>query len=199
MSFEAATLANVATASQIAGAVTSTIGSYNKAKGEKAAANYNAAVARNNAQMSEWMAEDAVRRGMDTKRKTQLQASQLKGRQRAMLAERGIDLGEGSALDLLTDTDLFGQIDANTVEANAAREAFGYKAQATNYLAEAGFQQARASSISPGRSALTSALTGAGAVASTWYSFSSKGVTPFSSSKRDWGLIDPFNYSKNYG
>lgn len=186
-------LANVATATQIAGAVTSTVGSYNKAKGERAAANYNAAVARNNAQMSEWMAEDAVRRGQDAKRKTQLQTAQLKGRQRAMLAERGIDLGEGSALDLLTDTDLFGQIDANTAVANAAREAYGYRSQGAGFLAEEAMQRMRADSISPGKAALTSALTGAGSVASTWYSFSSKGVTPFGGKKTKGNKLSQYD------
>lgn len=182
MGLEAATLASLATGAQIAGAVTSTVGAYNQAKGAKASANYQAAVARNNAQMAEWQAEDAVTRGQTARQKQQLQTNALKGRQRAVMAERGIDLGEGSALNILTDTDFFGKIDANTVEANAAREAFGYKSTANNFLAEANAQSARASSIKPGMSAMTSALTGAGAVASSWYSFSSKGATPFSGS-----------------
>lgn len=201
MSVEGLTLAKLATTAQIAGAVTSTVGSYNKAKGEKAAANYNAAVARNNADLAQWNAEDALRRGQTAKQKQQIQTNALKGRQRAALAERGIDLGEGSALQLLTDTDMFGAIDANTIEANAAREAFGYKTQATNFLAEMGFQKARGDAINPVSSAFTSALTGAGQVAKTWYTFSSKGGTPSSSKKKgyDGVEIDPYNYDMNYG
>lgn len=191
------TIGKLAVGASAAGAAYSAYGAYNQAKGAKAAANYNAAVARNNAQVAQWQAEDATRRGVDEKRRVQVQANQLKGRQITAMAERGIDLGEGTALDILTDTDFFGEIDANTTIANAAREAFGFKVTASNYNSQGDMQAARARSISPGGAAAGSLLTSAGRVASTWYGFSQKapGAT---SADNDW-VIDPYNYSKNYG
>lgn len=176
MGIEAATLASIATGAQVAGTVASAIGARNKAKAEKGAMEYQAAVARNNAQIAEWQAEDAIRRGQVTKQQSQLKTNALKGRQRAMMAERGIDLGEGSALNILTDTDMIGAIDANNATDNAAREAFGFKVQGSNYKSNADLLTARAGSISPNGAAFGSLLTGAGSVASSWYSMSSKGI-----------------------
>lgn len=170
------TIAMASLAASAAGTVSSTIGSYQKAKAEKSALQYQEAVSRNNAQMAEWQAEDAIRRGQVTKQKEQLKTNALKARQRTMMAERGIDLGEGSALNILTDTDMIGAIDANNATDNAAREAYGARVQAGNYRSNADLLSFRGDSISPGKAAFGSALTGAGSVASIWYAMSSKGI-----------------------
>jgi hypothetical protein len=171
--------AEVAIVSMVAGTVMQAYGAHQGAKAQKNAANYQAAVARNNAQVAEWQAEDALRRGEMAKQRAQLNTANLKGRQRAMLAERGIDLGEGSALNLLTDTDQFGAMDAGTVTDNANREAYGFRVGAQNSSANAELLQYKADSTSPGAAAAGSLLTGAGQVASSWYTFSSKGNDPF--------------------
>jgi hypothetical protein len=163
----------------IAGTVAQAYGARQAAKAQKNAANYQAAVARNNAKVAEWQAEDALRRGEMAKQQTQLNTAALKGRQRAMLAERGIDLGEGSALNLLTDTDQFGAIDANTVIDNANREAYGFRVGAQNNNANADLLQYKADTTNPDAAAAGTLLTGAGQVASSWYTFSSKGKDPF--------------------
>ena len=63
-------------------------------------------------------------------------------------------------------------IDANTLEANAVRTAWGMRTQATNYQNEALAARATAGAINPGMSAVSSLLGSAGSVASSWYQYS---------------------------
>jgi hypothetical protein len=66
-----------------------------------------------------------------------LKTAQLKGTQTARMAANGVALDSGSALDVLTSTDVMGEADANTIRDNAGKEAYGYKSQAANYRAQA--------------------------------------------------------------
>jgi hypothetical protein len=171
MGIEAATLLLGA---QAVGAGASAYGAYTKAKGEKAAYNYQAQIAENNRQMATWQAEDAITRGQTAAARLQLKTAQLKGTQRASLAARGLDLGEGSPLNILTDTDFMGAIDANTLTDNAAKEAWAFRQQASNYGSNAELLRMRADNVSPLMDAGTTLLTGAGKVASTWYYMNNK-------------------------
>lgn len=154
---------------QAAGGVASAYGAYTKSKAEKTAYEIQAQVASNNKQYATWQAEDAIRRGQKSAVATQLKARQLKGSQIASFAARGIDLGEGSALNILTDTDYMGAIDANTVTDNAAKEAWMYRTQAGNYGANADLLRLRAKSSNGLGAAAGTLLTTAGNVASKWY------------------------------
>src|SRR5688572_19734788 len=97
-------LASASLGAQGIGAVTSAWGAYTKAKGEKYAYEQQALVAENNRQYAMWQAADATARGERAAGRHQMKVAQLKGTQRAALADRGIDLGEGSALDIMSDT-----------------------------------------------------------------------------------------------
>ncbi|MDR0380357.1 MAG: hypothetical protein LBI62_10540 [Candidatus Accumulibacter sp.] len=79
-------------------------------------------------------------------------------------------------------------LDANTLIANAVRNAWGYRAQATNYQNEALMARAQAKGISPDRSAMSSLLGSAGRVASSWYAFSKAGAFDDSSSSSNSSL-----------
>jgi hypothetical protein len=74
-------------------------------------------VGRNNQIMAEYAAQDALRRGEEDAQKVRQQADQLKGRQRALMAAKGLDLTEGTPADILDQTDFFGQTDIATMSA----------------------------------------------------------------------------------
>lgn len=133
---------------------------YSSAEAQNASDEYQADVARNNETTAQWQAEDAERRGNEAKAATRRKYAALEGTQRATLSARGLDISEGSANALLQDTSFFGEYDQNTVRANAAREAWGYKVQAGNFGNEAGFRQASADGRSP---ILSGAMAGASA------------------------------------
>lgn len=169
MCVEAATMASISQGMQIAGTVSGAYGAYNKSKADKTAYETQAAVARNNAEYSESQARDAIRRGQVAENDVRRRTAQLEGSQRARLAANGIDLGEGSALNILMDTAFFGENDALNVRDNSNREATALRTQGSNQTAAANLYQTRADSESPFSAAAPTLLTGAGLVADSWY------------------------------
>lgn len=174
MGLEASTIGKVGVGLQAAGMVSSTMGAYNKATSDRYALDYQAKVAANNAIIAGWKASDAITRGQTDVARQQLKTKQLKGAQRAALAARGIDLGEGSALNILTDTDFMGAIDANQITDNAAKEAWAYRQEASNYTENSALISSQSKSINPLGAGFGTLLSGAGNVASSWYSLKSK-------------------------
>jgi len=162
-------LASISAGLQIAGVVNGAFGASRQAEATQNAYNYQAAVNRNNAQIAEWQAQDAVTRGAKAEQTQRLKAAQLKGSQRAAFAARGVALDEGSPLAILQDTDYMGEMDALTIRDNAAREAWGHRTQGANYSGDASMLSARADAESPSGAAFNTLLTGAGAVADSWY------------------------------
>ncbi|MDZ4051631.1 MAG: hypothetical protein U1D54_15875 [Limnobacter sp.] len=165
----AATLASASQGLMIAGTVAGAYGAYNQSKASKASLEYQASVARNNAEYSESQARDAIRRGQVAENDVRRRTAQLRGSQRARLAANGVDLGEGSALNILLDTDYFGELDALNVRDNSNREAAALRTQGSNQIGNANLLDARADMESPIGAALPTLLTGAGAVANSWY------------------------------
>lgn len=145
------------------------VGAANNSKASRTAYEAQSQVNRNNAQIAEWQAEDATTRGQQSASRVRQKYSQLKGTQRATMAANGVDLGVGSALNILTDTDQFKDIDANTTLDNAAKEAWALRNQVAGYTAEADLLQARADAESPAWAAASSLLSSGGKVAQSWY------------------------------
>lgn len=148
-----------------AGGIMSAMGTFTQARMAKQAA-------QQNQQLAGYAADDAQRRGSLELYKVQRNASQVKGAQRASMAARGLDLTEGSPLDILTDTDYFGKLDENTVKDNTAKEIYGFRTQGANYGAQA-------SAINPWLEAGVSGLSSAGAVAGKWYGYRKAGTKVF--------------------
>jgi len=165
-----------AMAMQGAGAASSAIGSYYSAQSNKTSLNLSADMADINARMSESNAQATLLTGQREEQRSQIATANLKGTQRASMAANGIDLGEGTANQILTTTDVMGEVDANTIKANAMRSAWGYRTQAVNQSNQALMSRASASAISPLTSAATSLLTSAGSVAPNWYLYKQKGA-----------------------
>lgn len=156
-------------AMQGAGAASSAVGAYYGAKSSKASLELQANLADINARQLESTAQSTLLTGQREEQKSRIATANLKGSQRASLAANGVDLGVGSAEQILTSTDVLGEIDANTINANAVRSAWGYRTESTNQKNQALMSRASASAISPGGAAVTSLLGSAGSVASSWY------------------------------
>lgn len=171
LGMSAATAAGLSATMQVAGLAFSAYSAMNQSQATQDAANYNAAVARNNAQVAEWQANDAVERGNKAVQDHMRKAAALKGTQTASMAARGLDLSEGTPLNILTDTDLFAEIDSNTIKNNAAREAWGYRAQASNSRATGGLYDMQAGNQNPMLAGAGTLLSGAGSVAEKWYQY----------------------------
>jgi hypothetical protein len=134
-------------------------GTYFSARAAKKAYQLKAQLARENAAYLEGLARDSVRRGVTAESRQRGRIGQLKATQRARLAANGVVIDQGSALGVLQDTDLLGNIDALTIRENAAREAEGLIRERNNTLFEAAGYQAAAGSRSPFLEGLTSLLT----------------------------------------
>lgn len=129
-------------------------------------AEYNAKVSENNATVDEIKAQDAIARGYQEETIHRKSTRQIIGSQRASFAAQGVEVNDGSALDVQLDVVRLGELDAITIRTNAAREAWGYKVDAMNDKASAddiraGGQIAKQA----GRNAAVSTvLTGAGSL-----------------------------------
>lgn len=170
----AAQWGSIGTGLQVAGTIAGVSGAYNTAKTTQQAYDYQAKVSANNAKIAEWQAQDAIERGQKAEQTQRLKVAQLRSSQRAGFAARGVALDEGSPLSILQDTDFMGELDANTIRDNTAREAWAYRNQATNYSSDSSMLSARAGAGSPMGAAFGTLLTGAGSVASSWYRRSQK-------------------------
>ena len=148
------------------------------ASAQAAQANYQAQVAENNRIIAERLAVDAEQRGEIDVRRHRQQVEQLKGRQVAALAASGVDVASGSPLDVLADTAGLGEIDAQTIRHNAAREAWGYRVEGSNQGAQAGLLRHQAANTSSG--AVGTLLTGVGGIADRWWRYRTQTKTPAS-------------------
>jgi hypothetical protein len=156
-------------AMQIGGAATSAIGAYGTASANRIAMRSQANIAEINARISEQAAQGELLKGEREEQRTRLNTAQLKSRQRAVMAASGVDLGSDSATNILTGTDVMGEIDANTVAANAVRSAWGYRTQASNYTTDAIVKRGAAKGMSPTTAMASSLMGSAGSVAQSWY------------------------------
>jgi len=123
-------------------------------------------VARNNATMAEYAAQDAQRRGEEDAAAISRKAAGLKGTQRALMAARGLDLGVGTAAEIQDQTDFFGETDAATARFNASRDAWAYRAQGQDMM-----QQGKWAARNANAQAFSTLLGTAGSVASKWNSY----------------------------
>ncbi|MBR0568362.1 hypothetical protein J5J83_19750 [Azoarcus sp. L1K30] len=115
----------------------------------KLSLDYQASVAESNARLRELQAQSAMLQGERQEQSVRLNTSRIKSRQRVSMAASGVDLGGDSAVNLLTTTDVMGEIDAIMVQSNAARAAWGYRTEAVNDTNQAAFARASASTINP--------------------------------------------------
>ena len=164
--FSAPNLASYSLVSEGIGGIASSFGDYYASQGEKLSLHHQARIDELNARTAELRAKDALRRGARDEQVVRLKTSKLKSSQRASFAARGIDLTSETAVNILAETDIFGEIDANTVASNAAKEAWGYRTEGLNYQNQAMINRTTAGNISPFMDAAPTLLDTADSVAS---------------------------------
>lgn len=147
------------------GAITSAYGAFAAARSTQIQLDLQADLALINARLSESSAQQSLIAGQRQVQAQRLKTAQLKGSQRAALAASGVDLQEGSAANILRTTDVMGEIDADTIEYNAVRAAWGYRTQRANSIAAATMARANADSANPLAAGTASLLGSAGSVA----------------------------------
>lgn len=116
-----------------AAAVTSVIGGFQQASAERATGTANQQIAENNARLSEDSAKDARIQGARESQQSAWKTRATLATQRASAASGNVDATLGSAFDIQSDTALFGGIEQSTIAMNAARKAWGFESEATNY------------------------------------------------------------------
>lgn len=149
----------------------SAYGMYAQGQQAKQMGEYQAVVAANNAitagynaDIQERAASDAEARGRIEEQQQRLRVKQAIGQQRSALAASGVQVDTGSALDVVADTSMFGEMDALTIRSNAEREAYGNRVNAFNYRAQGqNFMAEGALSRLAGSNAARNGMWGAGA------------------------------------
>lgn len=126
------------------------------AYGQISAGNYANAVARYNARNLDLAAADAERRGDLASQQSIRQTKAALGTQTTRLAAGNVSTASGSPLAILASTAGIGELDAQTIRNNAAREAWGYRAEAASQLAQGRFAQ-RSGWLGAGATLLTGA------------------------------------------
>lgn len=174
---QASQAASTAQTLQVGGAVVGAIGAIASVASQRLALRGAAAIAEINAGVAERAAQQEMQRGQDLIAQATERAGQVKGAQRAAMAANGIDLGEGSAAEILTSTDLAKEHDMQTIEANAVRAAWGHRMNATSLTNQARTDRAGADSMSPLLAGTSSLLSSAGQIAGSWYAMNKNGVT----------------------
>lgn len=168
--------ANVDLGMKSFGAVTAAAGAFQKSSASRAAYRYQGGVARNNAVLEEYQAQDALTRGANATQEVLHKGAQTKGTQRSTLAAGGVSLDYGSAVAVLAGTDYVTALRSRTVGDDANKQAWAARERAKGLNADAAMLDNRADAESPGRDAFRTLLTGGAGVASSWYNYKKKGV-----------------------
>lgn len=106
--------------------------------------NYQSAVASNNARIMAMSKDQALIAGQNEESRQRMKTSQLVGEQKATQGASGVDVNVGSPADVRAGTEAMGELDAQTIRYNYAREAYGYGTEAANYASEAKMQKSAA-------------------------------------------------------
>ena len=161
----------------VSGAMTA-YGQHQQGQAAKAEGDYRAAIGRNNQIRANFLADDALTRGKEEKRKAALRGRLLIGQMRTALGANGVEVNTGSAADMQVDQAGVNSLDVFTAENNAEREAQEYMIKAQNFENEAMLSEfAGANAARAGKTAAAGTLLKtAGSVAGKWYQFDQAGA-----------------------
>lgn len=169
--------ASITTSALISKGINSFSSGYIESSAYEAEASFKQTMANINADIAEMQAEDALRRGKLDVQRHRKNVKQFVGSQRAALAAQGIEVNDNTALELQTESEIYGEIDALTIKNNAYREAWGYKVQALDYT-----NQGALAKIQGSFGSTSSILSGGiGAISN----FAQAGYTYFSNRNKD--------------
>lgn len=137
---------------------------------DKGAADSSAGAQRRNADVADEAAAMALQKGENEALHLDMQASSLKGLQRASYAAAGVDSSQGSAARTQSDTDFINELDKQTARNNAQKEAWGLVQRADTMRSNAD------STESAGTFSLFGDLIGGGASAIPYFASAGKKV-----------------------
>lgn len=132
--------------------------------------NYEGELLDQNAGLADLQATDVTARGRQAEGRQRGSSRRLAGAQRAAAAAAGVDINTGSARDVLENDAQLGEFEALTIRNNAAREAWGYQVQASDYRRQADMVRAggHADAQAMRRASVSTLLSGAGDLASIY-------------------------------
>jgi len=155
-SISAATIAYAGLALAAAGTATSVVGQMQQANAAKASADYQSKVAAGNAEVATQNANMAAASGEAQAAISEQKTRATVGAEEAAQGSSGVDINSPTATAVRTSQDMTGQLDAQTIRSNAARTAYGYETQSTN------FQNQSSADTAQGNNAMTAGEVGAG-------------------------------------
>jgi hypothetical protein len=179
------------------GGIISAVGAIQAGQSQKAEADYQAAVARNNKVIADQNAVYEVQAGQVEEQASRMKYGEVLGEEKAQQGASGIQTESGSAPKVRQTTQLMSELDAATIADNAAYRAYGLRTQGTNFESQARLyefqgKQAETASFfnaagsiiggfssmvgSGGMSGMSGMFGGSGAVAPKWDAFSSDNV-----------------------
>jgi hypothetical protein len=170
-------LAAASLAASIGGGIAGAFGAAKKADAETASYEYKAQVARNNAIIAERNAAAATEAGGVAGQVNDLKTKNLIGTQLVTQAASGLDVNQGSAVEVRQSAADLGHLDTMTIINNAAKQAAGFRAQGANFTAEAALDTSAAdyAQDAKGINIATSLLGGAGSLLISGLATATKG------------------------
>lgn len=129
-------------ASAVAGAGMAAMSAVSQGHAQAANARYQAEVAANNVTIAKQNASMATQQGEAAATQRELKTRANVGAIKAAQAANGIDVNTGSAVDVRSGAEENGQLSALVIKSDAARQAFGYQTQGSNFEAQSGIDTA---------------------------------------------------------
>jgi len=157
-------------------AIASGVSSIAGSQAQKQQAQYQAGVAKNNQRIALMNAGYANRVGVQKEQSEAWKVRAMIGQQAAAQAANGLDINSGSAAQVRDSTAELGKLSFGNIRDNAAREEYGYLAQATQFGNEA--KLAKASAPSTFSTLLGAATAAAGTYTKLGGTFNFGGSSP---------------------
>lgn len=123
----------VAAVAGVASGIVGGISSYQQGKAQQAQAEYQAKVAEDNARIAQQNASNVRQEGIEESRMQRMKTLQTVSSQQTSMAANGLDISQGTPLDLIEDTATMGELDALTTQYNSETKAQAYEQQANNF------------------------------------------------------------------
>lgn len=115
------------------GTAVSVSGQMQQASAQKASANYQSEVAASNQQQATQNAQFTAASGQEQAAQQEMKTRAQVGAIAAGEASSGVDVNSPTSTDVRTSQGELGQLDAQTIKSNAARQAYGYEVEGTQF------------------------------------------------------------------
>ena len=155
--------------SGVASGVMGGVSAYQQGKAQEAQYEYQAKVAQENARIAQNNANLERQQGIEEARLQRMKSIQAVGKQQAAMAANGLDITQGTPLDVIEDTAAMGELDSLQTRYNYERKALSYESQANNFNNQANLDYfAAQNAYSAGRTkAISAGLDGLASTAKT--------------------------------